>query len=67
MDVMSARASAASSSSARGAIPVHSVALTRSFSAKMLRSVMFIAPFAGSVDGRARFYVLREIYALCEN
>ena len=62
MEVMSAMVSAASSSRARGAAPVHSVLLTRSFSEKMSRSVMLIAPFAGSVDGRTRFYVSRKCF-----
>jgi hypothetical protein len=46
---------------ARGAAPVHSVALTRLFSEKMSRfSVIAIAPFGRSVDGKARFYVHEE-------
>ena len=44
--VMSAMVSAASSSMALGAAPVHSVALTRSFSEKISRSVMLIPPFS---------------------
>ncbi len=65
MDVMSAMVSAASSSMARGAAPVQSVALTRLFSSKISRSVMFIAPFMGSVDGRARFYVVESYSGTC--
>ena len=44
--VMSAMVSAASSSMALGAAPVHSVVLTRSFSEKISRSVMLIPPFS---------------------
>ena len=67
---MSAMVSAASSSIARGAAPVISVALTRSFSVKISRfSVMLIAPFNfrvlpelnGSVSRKARFYVTGNI------
>ena len=57
---MSAMASAASSSMALGAAPVISVALTRLFSEKISRSVMFYTPFKGSVSDRARFYVSGE-------
>jgi len=68
---MSAMVSAASSSMARGAAPVHSVALTRSFSAKISRSSsMFIAPFGRSIGGKARFYVTgnisRHLQSVCE-
>ena len=43
---------------ALGAAPVHSVALTRSFSFKRSRLFsMFIAPFSVNVDGSALFYV----------
>lgn len=60
--MMSAMVSAASSSMALGAAPVISVALTRSFSEKMSRSLsMFIAPFEVNMDDRARFYVAGNI------
>ena len=59
--MMSETVSAASSSMALGAAPVHSVALTRLFSEKISRfSVIAIAPFRRSVGGKARFYVIRN-------